>query len=54
VLPQIDEADSGWFADVQRIALHLAKVHSAYDREFVIGLSLAPAADEHVSQPSVA
>lgn len=39
VLPELDEADSGWFADVQRIALHLAKLHSAYDRDFVIGLA---------------
>lgn len=33
-----DQLD-GWFGDVELIAAHLAKLHSTFDRDFVIGIA---------------
>ncbi|WP_436296946.1 hypothetical protein [Variovorax sp. LjRoot175] len=38
-LPDPGAEPDGWFGDVERIAGHLAKLHSAFDREFVIGIA---------------
>jgi hypothetical protein len=38
-LPDPGDKPDGWFGDVARIAGHLAKLHSALDREFVIGIA---------------
>jgi hypothetical protein len=38
-LPDPGAEPDGWFGDVERIAEHLAKLHSAFDREFVIGIA---------------
>lgn len=38
-LPDPGTEPDGWFGDVERIAEHLAKLHLAFDREFVIGIA---------------
>ncbi|KQW54018.1 hypothetical protein [Variovorax sp. Root411] len=38
-LPDPGDEPDGWFGDVVRIAGYLAKLHSAFDREFVIGIT---------------
>ena len=38
-LPDTGDEPDGWFGDVERIAEYLAKLHSTFAREFVIGIA---------------
>lgn len=38
-LPDPGDEPVGWFGDIERLAGCLAKLHSAFDREFVIGIA---------------
>jgi len=38
-LPDPGDEPEGWFGDVERVVWYLAKLHSTFAREFVIGIA---------------